>query len=29
VADMGICIGAASLIVSFYRRRERHVSDHL
>lgn len=29
VADMGICLGAASLIISFYQRRERHVSDHL
>lgn len=29
VADMGICLGAAGLLVSFYQRRGRHVPDHL
>lgn len=29
VADMGICLGAAGLLVSFYQRRRRHVPDHL
>ncbi len=29
VADMGICLGAAGLLVSFYQQRRRHASDHL
>lgn len=29
VADMGICLGAAGLLISFYQRRGRHVPDHL
>ncbi|NCD25040.1 MAG: signal peptidase II [Deltaproteobacteria bacterium] len=29
VADMGICLGAAALLTSFYQQRRRHVSDHL
>lgn len=29
VADMGICLGAAGLLVSFYQRRGLHVPDHL
>ncbi|NLW81165.1 MAG: signal peptidase II [Desulfovibrionales bacterium] len=29
VADMGITVGAAALLVSFYQQRRRHVPDHL
>jgi len=28
VADMGICVGAASLLVSFYQQRRRCVPDN-
>ncbi len=28
IADMGICIGAAGLLISFYQQRRRRVSDH-
>ncbi|MDY0228152.1 MAG: signal peptidase II, partial [Desulfomicrobium apsheronum] len=28
VADMGICIGAAALLVSFYQQRRRCVPDN-